>query len=96
MRAFRQVTEQPEKAETLTRDWASQTMSSYLDYMTTYLECCAKSTDGVERMKYYESAVDALGHICVAAQLLGALADPEELARRIFGEVPVELIDLSE
>ena len=92
-KAFRKVTDTPEEAEVITVEWATRTATDYLEQMLTYMESCAKSTDAVERIKYYESSVDALSHICIANQMIGALTDEKILTEHIFGEFPVEIVE---
>ena len=89
---FRQVTEQPEKADRITVEWASMTADDYIQQIKTYMESCVKTESQVERIKYYESAIDCLGHICIANQMIGALTDPDTIIHHFFGEIPVEIV----
>lgn len=92
-KAFRQVTDKPEEAEVITLEWASRTAEDYVGQILVYMKACAESQHATERMKYYESCVEALSHICIANQMIGALTDEKILTEHIFGEIPVEVID---
>lgn len=93
MKAFRQVTDKPEQAEVITLSWAANTAADHMSQLATYLECCSKSDNAHERLKYYESALKVLGHLVVCNQMIGALSDPDILIQSIFGLIPVEIVD---
>ena len=92
-RFFRQVTGNPEKAETITVEWAVNTAADYADQIGAYIASCATSEDAGEREKYMHSALDALGHMIIANQMVGALTDPDVLAKHLFGDIPVEIVE---
>ena len=90
---FRQVTDEPEKAEKITVEWATKTAQDYIDLIKTYVESTAKSESPLERIKYCESAMECVGHICIANQMIGALTDTDTIVNHLFGGVPVEIIE---
>ena len=92
-KAFRQITDKPEEAEVITLEWAARTARDYVDQITTYMKCCADSEHATERIKYYDSCMKALGHICIANQMIGALIDEQTLTAHLFGEIPVEIVE---
>lgn len=92
-KAFRQVTDKPEEAEVITAEWAANTCSDYLTQIETYMRSCSLSDDAMERKKYFDSAMECLGHIVITSQMVGHLADTEVLCQEIFGLIPVEVVD---
>ncbi len=93
-KAFRQVTDNPEKAEVITLEWASKSAIDYLEQSKSYIESCRLSDNQMERDAYATSALDAIGHIVILCQMVGALATPEFLTKAIFGEeIPVEIVE---
>ena len=88
-----------DSGEFISLEWASQTSAEYLDLLQGYVKCCSLSEDVIERKKYYDSAMEALGKVVVSLEMVGMLAPQENLFETWFGEdlaACCELVELEE
>lgn len=88
MKAIRQVTDQPEKAEVITPPWASNTATMAGGVLVSMIEDLDIPEVERDLMKHH------LATLRQSLIMLGMLGDPDTLLVELFGEkVPVEIVD---
>lgn len=88
MKAIRQVTDQPEKAQVITAAWAGNTATMSGGVLLSMID--GLDVPDVEKDVWKHH----LGTLRQSLIMLGMLGDPDTLLVELFGEkVPVEIVD---
>ena len=88
MKAIRQITDQPDKAEIITPPWAANTATMTGGVLLSMIEDLDIPEVEKDVWRHY------LGTLRQSLLMLGMLGDPDTLLVELFGEkVPVEIVD---
>lgn len=85
-----------QSGEFISLEWATSIAAEYLALTMEYMKSCMLSDDAVERTKYYDSAIDALGHLVTPTQMVGMLGDEDVLLNQWFGEEMARAVEVVE
>ena len=94
MKAYRQVSNDGTAGEFISLKWASDRAAEAIEMAVTIGDQMVITEDKEKRKRLNTMLKDAVSRIVTATQISAALMGEEDVARGIFGSIPVEVVDV--